>query len=103
MVMRFDEALKDSKFIVAQCRLKSGTVSGIIVLDVTIAGCMIDRCALSFTPEQRLLIKLPGLEFVGATVSWVDGDKAGLMFERPLYEPVLNHLLKAVGKLPQAA
>ena len=101
--MQFDDSISQSRFIVAQCRMKSGTVSGIIVLDITIAGCMIDRCSLSFKPEQDLRIKLPGLEFVPAKVLWVEGDKAGLAFARPLYEPVLHHLLKAVGKAPIAA
>lgn len=101
--MRYDDAFSQSRFIVAQCRLKSGTVSGIIVLDISIAGCMIDRGSLSFQPEQELRIRLPGLEFVSARVLWVDGDKAGLAFHRPLYEPVLNHLLKAVGKARVAA
>lgn len=101
--MRFDEALKSSKFIVAKCRLKSGTVGGIIVLDLSIAGCMIDRCAMAFTAGQRLLIKLPGLEYIPANVLWVDGDRVGMEFERHLHEAVRAHLLKAIGKMPQRA
>lgn len=101
--MQFDEALQQSRFIIAKCRMKSGTVGGIIVLDLSIAGCMIDRCSMTFRADQRLLMRLPGLEYIPARVLWVEADRVGMEFERPLHDAVLEHLLKAVRPVPLAA
>lgn len=101
--MQYDEAIQDSRFIVAKCRMKSGTVGGIIVLDLSIAGCMIDRCAMTFRAGERLLMRLPGLEYIPAKILWVEGDRVGMEFERPLHDAVLEHLLKAVRRMPLAA
>ena len=87
-----------SRFIVAQCRLKSGTVGGIIVLDLSVAGCMIDRCAMTFKLGQRLLVRLPGLEYIPSHVLWIEEDKVGLEFERHLHDAVLAHLQRAVRR-----
>ena len=57
--------------IKAQCRMSTGGVHEISVLDISEAGCMIGKRML------RL---------------WVDDDRAGLVFEQPLYSAILKHL-----------
>jgi hypothetical protein len=59
---------------------------------------MVDRQAFSAKPEDRVLIKLPGLSFQPATVVWIEGDKVGIAFEAPLYEAVLDHLTQAMAQ-----
>mgnify|MGYP001765060222 CR=1 FL=1 len=101
--MTMHDTIEDSRFIIAQCRLKSGTVGGIIVLDLSTAGCLIDRGALKFRPEQRLLMRLPGLEYIPSTVLWVEDDRVGIEFERPLHDAVLAHLTRAIRRRALAA
>ena len=96
-----EEAIKKSKFVLAKCRLTTGSVSGIIVLDLSVAGCMIDTCALAIRPRQRILIQLPSLAYSAARVLWVEEKLAGLEFEQPLYGPVLDHLLRVFSMTPQ--
>ena len=85
-----------------QCRLKSGGHIELTVLDISLCGCMIDRRGWSATAEDRVLLKLPGLSWQPAEVLWVEADKAGLIFEQPLHELVLERFQQALGKVLQA-
>jgi len=82
--------------LIAQCRTRSGGVLDLPVLDISPIGCMIDRRAWSIRPDDRVLIKLEDLAFQPATVIWVEDDRAGLMFEQLLYEPILARLRKTL-------
>lgn len=83
------------KFIPARCRTSSGKVSDIAILDLSVAGCLVDTRSLLFRPEERVLVKLPGLGFLPAHVIWAENERAGLEFEELLYEPVLEHLQRS--------
>ncbi len=85
--------------MVARCRSRAGGTLDVRVLDLSAFGCMIDRRTASLKPKDRVLIKLQRLAFQAATVIWVEDDRAGLEFEQPLYEPVLEYL-KAFGNGP---
>lgn len=63
------------------------------VLDLSEGGCMVDSRGLGAKPEERLLVKLPGLGEVGAKIVWIENQRAGLAFEEPLYTPVLENLV----------
>ena len=76
----------------AQCRLRSGAHIEMSVLDISIGGCMVDRSGWSAKPDDRVLIKLPGLSFQPATIVWVEDETAGMTFEQPLHEAVFTHL-----------
>jgi len=78
--------------IKAQCRMSTGGIHEISVLDISEAGCMIGKRMLRLQVDERLLIKLPNLAYQAATVLWVDDDRAGLVFEQPLYSAILTHL-----------
>lgn len=81
----------------ARCRTRRSGVSPIDVLDLSIAGCVFDRRTMPLEEGQRVLIRLPGLTFMGASVIWIEDDRAGLAFEQPLYPPVLEHILRPAG------
>ncbi len=76
----------------AKLRKSNGSACEIEVLDVSLAGCLIERRALSLTVDDRVLLRLADLSFMPATVVWVEEQDAGLVFETELYEPVLDQL-----------
>jgi hypothetical protein len=79
-------------------------VHKVCVLDLSIAGCMIERTGPYLKADEKVLIRLGGLSYLPAQVLWVEEDRAGIAFEQPLYEPVLEHLDQAfiVAPLPQS-
>lgn len=80
------------KHLTAQCRTRTGGVHQIHILDLSAAGCLVERRMVRMDERDRLLIKLPGLAYLAASVVWIEEDQAGLLFEEPLYAPVLEHL-----------
>ena len=82
----------DVPILTARCRARGGSASELVVLDLTMAGCMVSTGGLTLKVDQRILVKLRPLEVLPATVRWVEDRTAGLEFERPLYKPVLDHL-----------
>jgi PilZ domain len=82
----------------ARLRRSNGTSADIEVLDVSLAGCLIDRRALPLLVDDRVLLRLADLSFMPATVIWIEEQEAGLVFETELYEPVLEHLKRSFVK-----
>ena len=80
--------------LMAKCRLHNRSVAELRVVDISLAGCMVERRAWTFKPGERVLVKLPNLEYQTASVVWCDDDHVGIAFENLLYEPVLNRLRK---------
>lgn len=80
------------RFLPAQIRSSSGSVNQVRVLDITEAGCLIDKRALMIKDHDRVLIKLKGLTYLAGSILWIDDKQAGLVFEEPLYSAVLQHL-----------
>ena len=76
----------------ARVRRSSGTNNDVNVLDISLAGCLIERQALSLAVDERVLLRLADLSFMPATVVWVEEDEVGVIFETELYEPVLERL-----------
>jgi hypothetical protein len=85
--------------LIGRLRNRNGTVNEIHVRDISLAGCLIERRALSLTEGDRVLIKLADLSFLPASVIWVEEQEAGLVFETELYEPVLERLKQCFVKL----
>jgi hypothetical protein len=79
----------------ARLRRSNGSSSNIEVLDISLAGCLIERHALSLCVDERVLLRLGDLSFMPATVVWVEEQDAGLVFETELYEPVLEQLKRS--------
>lgn len=81
------------KPLMAKCRSsRTGGVVELEVLDLSPVGCMVDRKAWTARVNDRVLVKLSGLSYQPASVVWVEDDRAGIMFEAMLYEPVLARL-----------
>ena len=60
--------------------------------DISPQGCrfeFVDRPALN----ERVWVKLEGMDSLVAIVCWVDGPWAGVRFERPIHPAVLKHYL----------
>lgn len=92
--MTSDSHSLDAPRLIAHCRTRSGSLMELCVLDLSLSGCMLERLAWGIKPEDRILIRLPGLSFQPASVLWVEQDAVGIIFDHPLYEPVMAHLLK---------
>ena len=43
--------------------------------------------------RERVIVRLPALEPLGAEVAWVEGARAGLRFNRPLHPAVFDQLI----------
>jgi len=70
-------------------------VSGVEVLDLSLAGCMLEWKGWRLQEEQRVLVSFPRLSNLPATVLWTEANRLGLLFVQPLHEAVYDHLIKA--------
>ena len=75
--------------LMATCRLPNRALAEFAIIDISLAGCMVETRAWTLKDGDRVLVKLPGLEFQPATVVWTDDEHAGIAYETLLYEPVL--------------
>jgi len=61
----------------------------VVVVDLSTHGCGIEvagHCEVG----SRVWLKLPGLESWPARIVWAEGDRAGLSFDRPLHQAVVE-------------
>jgi hypothetical protein len=84
----------------ATCRTLSGLRDKAHISDISPRGCCLTTQALAVRPGMRVVIRPQGLEGVAGVVRWIEGHIAGVEFDAPLYEPVVDHLsqLHAAGK-----
>lgn len=76
----------------ARFRARSSTIE-LAVHDVSPGGCMVDCRGWNVEDGLRVLVQIPGLSWIGGTIVWVWADRAGVQFEQPLAQPVLDHVL----------
>lgn len=88
--------------LTAKCRLATGGVYEIEIIDINEAGCLVRKNLMRMQNGDRVLMKLPGLEHMAAYIAWAEDFQAGITFEQPLYGPTLQHLLQA-NEVPHAA
>lgn len=60
--------------------------------DVSPDGCRVELVEMVGAGE-RVIVRLPALEPLGAQVAWVQGANAGLHFQRALHPAVFDQLL----------
>ena len=90
--------------IMAKCRVRNGGYIEVKVFDVSTTGCLIEKRGWTAKEDDRVLVKLPNLSFQPAYVVWAEDDEAGIAFEQPLYEPIVDHLKLALdGPADRAA
>jgi hypothetical protein len=80
----------------AVCRTTEAKITAVV------SNLSSDGCCLTFdwhmlTPEQRVTVRIGELDGLPARVRWVDGLRAGIAFDRSIYEPVLDHLVRQHG------
>jgi len=60
--------------------------------DMSPEGCRVELVEMVDAGE-RVIVRLPALEPLGAQVAWVQGANAGLHFQRPLHSAVFDQLI----------
>jgi len=80
--------------LAAQCRTDSGLRDKGIIADLSPEGCCVVTGDLFVKVGARVLIRPEGLEGLTGIVRWIEGNRAGIEFDRPLYPPVFEHLVK---------
>ena len=76
----------------AKLRNTRGGMTDVPVLDLSAAGCMVYTRGTGLREDDRILVKMEGLEFMPANVLWIENDKAGIAFERVMHETIYEHL-----------
>ncbi len=83
--------------LAAQCRTATGIRDDGYLSDLSAEGCCITTRGILFLVGSRVLIKPKGLEGLSGVVRWINGHKAGVQFDSPLYGPVVDHLSQMYG------
>jgi PilZ domain len=76
----------------AQCRTQSGLRDKGTISDISPEGCCVTTNALFTREGLRVMIKPEGMEGLSGVIRWIEGNKAGVQFDSPLYGPVFDHL-----------
>ncbi len=92
--MEVEQTVASRPSFAAKCRMKSGMVAEVEVLDLSIAGCMVAKKAISFDTDARVLVRMPGLEYMPSKVLWVENGLVGIEFERDLHDAVFEGLIR---------
>ena len=87
----FEDARR-TPLLFAKFRAANGSMLDLPVLDISAAGCLVQRTFRALHEGERVLIRLPGLTFMPAQVVWVEETTAGITFEHALHEAILAHL-----------
>lgn len=86
--------------LIAKCRAANGSSLDLPVLDLSAAGCLVEKTFRIFHEGERILIRLPGLSFMPAQVVWIEDKTAGITFEHALHDAVLEHLRNGGARSP---
>lgn len=76
-----------------RCRVGHGMSPQVWLTDLSPLGCQLVIRAGTLRADQHVVIKPKGMEGIPGTVKWVIDLKAGIEFDRPLHEAVVDHLL----------
>lgn len=78
--------------LAAICRTQNGLRDNARIFDISAQGCSLETRALALRTGMRVIIRPQGLEGLTGVVRWIEGHLAGIEFDSPLYEPVVDHL-----------
>jgi hypothetical protein len=76
----------------ARCRSRSGFLDRVVITDISILGCRIQSFALTMHRGDLVVLRPEGIEGLCGVIRWVHDHAAGIEFDRPLYQPVVEHL-----------
>lgn len=91
-VMRVSKRLR--VVLGATCRTTSRRSLNVVLSDISAEGCCIGERGHLLIKGKRVVVRMHSLEGLPGVVCWVKGDRAGVRFDRPLYAPVLDHLVR---------
>jgi hypothetical protein len=77
----------------AVCRTAAAKLAA-VVSNLSSGGCCLTTDRQQLTPGQHVTVRIGNLDSLPAQVRSVDGLRAGVIFERSLYGPILDHLLQ---------
>ena len=89
------ESKRDQRHLPAQLRSRTGRVNQIRIVDLSIAGCLLERQALTLDVGDAVLVRLPGLSYCRAVVVWCEDETAALAFDEILHDAIFEHLQRA--------
>ena len=77
----------------SKARLRQGKVRhpDAIVLDLSQGGCLIEYGHFHLT-LGTITVTLPGFEAFTGLVRWIEGQTAGVWFDRPLHPAIVDHI-----------
>jgi len=82
----------------AKLRIIGSKGFDVSVTDLTVDGCCIVLQNVELRLKQQVSIKLESLDFIKGRINWSSESGAGIEFERPLYGPVVEHLLRTIAR-----
>jgi len=84
----------------AQCRTSTGLRDKGWISDLSAEGCCVTTNGLFVREGARVLVRPEGMEGQSGVIRWVEGNRAGIQFDAPIYGPVVEHFaaLHAAGK-----
>ncbi len=77
-----------------------GRVVKLVLSNISTDGCGMEAPAANLKPGEIVVIRPPALEGLSGRVCWVKGNRAGVKFDRPLYGPVVEHLVRVEMSSP---
>ncbi len=81
--------------IQAKLRIIGGKGFDVTVTALDAEGCAFIKPNVMLREKQKVAIKLDTLDFVPAIVRHASDEEGEIEFERPLYGPVVEHLLRS--------
>jgi hypothetical protein len=78
--------------MVAKYQTSSGLRDEGFLTDISAEGCCVTTRSMFTRTGARVVIRPLGIEALSGTIRWIEGNRAGIEFERPLYGPVVDHL-----------
>ena len=78
--------------LAAQCRTQSGLRDRGHISDISPEGCCVTTNSLFVRVGARIVIRPEGMEGLTGIIRWIEGNKAGVQFDSPVYGPVIDHL-----------
>jgi hypothetical protein len=79
--------------LTVRCRVAQGLTPQVWLTDLSTLGCQLVIRAGALKAEQCVVIRPEGMEGIAGKVKWVVDVKAGIEFDRPLHQAIVDHLL----------
>jgi len=97
------QSIRYPVWLTASCRISLGRASDVILSNLSVDGCGVTAQEGLLRPGQLVVVRMLSLEGLPGRVCWVRGKRAGVKFDRPLYGPVVEHIVNVQLATPPAA